>query len=287
MAKKPIIAVTGPDAGGWVGWYAARVCIWMNGGRAVRVTPSRPIRVEEIQSLVIGGGADIHPSRYKQELMRTIQQESRRVSAINLRFLFSIFIWLARKLLSIPSTQTRNDLGRDDLEFSLLREATSRKIPVLGICRGGQLINVFFGGTLFQDIKSFYVESPKLRTMRALKLIQIESGTSLARIFCHNRAKVNSLHDQSVRDLGRDLRVSAREPNGVVQAIEHQFLPFVIGVQWHPEFLPLHREQRRLFYQLVQAAKVYAKLNPTAEASSDFALASRGDTTVVNGKYAN
>ncbi len=281
MFDRPVIAVTGPDAGGWVSWLCMRFILWREGGRALRVTPCYPASIGDIQGLVLGGGADIHPSRYKQELLKTIQAESKNVERINLRFLVSIFIWLARKILAIPPTHHRNDLGRDDLEFSLLREAAARKMPVLGICRGGQLINVFYGGSLYQDIKSFYVESPKLRTIRPRKLIQVESGTSLARILNRTRTKVNSLHDQSVRDLGRGLKISARESNGVVQAIEHQSLPFMLGVQWHPEFLPLQLEQRRIFRQLVQAAKVYAKLNPM-NAALPFARRKSGAATAID-----
>ena len=258
--KRPVIAVCGPNEGGWVAWYLTWLALRWQGAKPLRVTPARPTDIESINGLVIGGGADIDPSRYKESLMQSIQEEVRRVSRINMRFVLSIVIWLARKLFSIPSTRYRNDPARDDLEFSLLREACKRRMPVLGICRGGQLMNVFFGGTLYQDINSFYVEHPKLRTVRARKMILVEHGTVLARILNQGHLKVNSLHDQSVKDLGRELRVSAREPNGVVQAIEHESMPFMLGVQWHPEFLPLHPEERKIFHQLVEAAKVYSRL---------------------------
>jgi putative glutamine amidotransferase len=261
LKKKPVIAVCGPDEGGWVAWYLTWFALWRQGAKPVRVTPGRPVRIDKIHGIVIGGGADIDPSRYKEKVVQSIQEEVRRIPRVNLNFLISVVIWLARKVFSIPSTRSRNDLDRDAMEFGLLREACARRMPVLGICRGGQLINVFFGGTLYQDINSFYEESPKLRTVRARKLILVESGTALARILNHAHVKVNSLHDQSIKDLGHELRVSAREPNGVVQAIEHSSLPFVIGVQWHPEFLPLNPEERRIFWQLVQAAKVYARLH--------------------------
>lgn len=278
---RPVIAVCGPAEGGWVAWYLTWFALWRQGAKAIRVTPQRPVNIEEINAIVIGGGADIDPSRYKQELLQTIHQEARRVPHINSYFIISIFIWLARKVFSIPSTRYRNDHARDELEFSLLREAVTRQMPVLGICRGGQLINVFFGGTLYQDIKNFYVESPKLRTIRARKLIMIESGSALSRILDRPRVKVNSLHDQSVKDLGRGLKVSARETNGVIQAIEHESLPFMLGVQWHPEFLPLHREERKIFRQLVQAAKIYARLHQAKEEAPLYGA------RVINGKYAN
>lgn len=289
LKQKPVIAVCGPADGGWVAWYLTWFALWRQGAKPVRVTPAQPVKIDDIHGMVIGGGADIDPSRYKQEVIRTIQEEARRVPRINLYFVISILIWLARKAFSIPSTRYRNDLARDELEFGLLREASARQMPVLGICRGGQLINVFFGGTLYQEIKNFYVESPKLRTIRARKLIMIESGSALSRIFDRPRVKVNSLHDQSVKDLGRGLKVSARETNGVVQAIEHESLPFMLGVQWHPEFLPLHREERKIFCQLVQAAKVYCRLHSAEEDApgAESGLRLEHGARVINGKFAN
>lgn len=258
----PHIGVTGPNEGGWVAWWCTRFSVWLAGGIAVRITPKSQVSLEKINGLILGGGADIHPSRYKEELLRTIKQESRRAGKINLRFLVAIGLWLARKILAVKSSRATNDPERDELEFRLLKEAASRGMPVLGICRGGQLINVFWGGSLYQDIQSFYVEAPQLRTIRSRKLIHIEAGTTLSRILEKPQVKVNSLHDQCVKELGRDLRVAARESNGVIQAIEHRHLPFVVGVQWHPEFLPLNREQRRVFHHFVEAAKVHREVCP-------------------------
>lgn len=259
---KPIIGVTGPDEGGGVAWFCSRAMIWWAGGRALRITPNQPQQGTPIHGLLLGGGADIHPSRYREQLLHTIQKESHKVRRINMRFLVSIALWLMRKVLSVQSSRNRKDDARDQLEFSLLEECVEKGIPVLGICRGGQLINVYWGGTLHQNISGFYTESPQLRTIRARKLIHVESGTTLSRILNRSQAKVNSLHDQSVKDLGKGLRIAARETNGVVQAIEHRTLPFMLGVQWHPEFMPLNPEQRRVFHFLVQAARVYMELCP-------------------------
>jgi len=262
--SRPVIGVTGPDEGGGVAWLCARLLIWHAGGRAMRITPSSEVDLDQLHGLVIGGGADIHPSRYREPLLRTIQSESQKVRHINLCFVVSIGLWLLRKVLSVQSSRVRKDTSRDDLEFALLKECVDRKIPVLGICRGGQLINVFWGGSLHQNIAGFYVEQPQLRTIRARKLIHVESGTTLSRILDRAQAKVNSLHDQSVKDLGKGLKIAARETNGIVQAIEHQSLPFMIGVQWHPEFMPLNPEQRRFFHHLVEAARVHRELCPPA-----------------------
>ncbi len=256
-SQKPCIGITGPDEGGFAAWAAIRFMIWWNGGRARRITPSRPYTDCDLDALVLSGGADIDPSRYKEQLLQTLKQESKRVHKLSWSFFLSIVFWLVRKLLASPSSRGVKDKARDELEFSLLGEAVRARIPVLGICRGCQLINVYWGGSLYQQLDEFYVEQPKLRTMRPRKLVHIEGGSVLSRILEKARAKVNSLHDQSVKDVAKPIKVSARESNGVVQAIEHESYPFMVGVQWHPEFMPYRRDQRRLFHHLVEAAKVH------------------------------
>ena len=256
MKDKAVIGVTGPNEGGDVAWYCTRLMIWLAGGKAVRITPSGA-HVKPLDGLVLGGGADIDPARYKQELLRTIQRESRQIRTINLGFIFSILLWVIRRFLSIKSSRSRLDPARDKLEFAMLEHCAQRKIPVLGICRGSQLMNVYWGGSLYQNITNFYTEYPQLRTIRPRKFIDVEDGTVLFGILGRSRATVNSLHDQSVNELGQGLKVSAREKNGIVQALEHPGYPFMVGVQWHPEFMPLHKEQRRVFKQLVRAALVH------------------------------
>lgn len=277
MAKRrtrPRIGVTGPDKGGWPSWICTRLLLWWHGGRAVRLCPRAPARIDGLDALIIGGGADIDPSRYGQEILHSLKQESRTVRQGRvLHFLVAVILWLLRRLMSMPVSVAHQDLRRDELEFSLLKQALQNSLPVLGICRGGQVINVHFGGALYQDIAQFYTETPNLHTIRARKRILIEGGTTLFRLIGRSETRVNSLHHQSVRTLGKDLRVAAKEPNGVIQAIEHVQLPFVLGVQWHPEFLPMYREQRRIFRQLVNAAKVHqlgasGSYAPTTEAAS-------------------
>jgi putative glutamine amidotransferase len=251
--RRPRIAVTGPDAGGWASWICTRALIWWEGGRAVRVTPAHPCSLLGCDGLVISGGADVAPEYYQETVLATIKHETQRRHHFSFRFLISILLWLLRKVSSVKQNGNQ-DLERDKLELRLLTIAMERQLPVLGICRGAQLLNVFLGGSLYQDIHGFYKEHPQLRTILARKRIQIVKGTCLNKIFGRTRAKVNSLHRQSVKTLGRDLRVAAMEPNGVVQAIECTRCPFVLGVQWHPEFLPFYRSQRRIFSHLIHAA---------------------------------
>lgn len=265
MAKKirPRVGVTGPDKGGWPSWLCTRWLVRASGGIPVRITPSRPRSLQGLQALILGGGADIDPARYGESILPSLKAESRHLTPGRiLHFVVGVLIWLLRRLLSVPSTSKRQDHARDELEFALLAEALALRMPVLGICRGGQLINVHFGGALYQDISAFYNEHPRLRTIRARKKVCVEKGSRLARLVCGREVLVNSLHNQSVKTLGQGLRVAAREPNGVIQAIEHDELPFVMGVQWHPEFLPTHRQQRRIFHFLVEGAKVFALRNP-------------------------
>jgi putative glutamine amidotransferase len=137
----------------------------------------------------------------------------------------------------------------------LIGEAVARRLPVLGVCRGAQLLNVHFGGSLHRDLAGFYREDPETRTILPHKRIVITPGTRLARLLDHETRRVNALHRQAIDRLGRGVRVAARDRNGIVQAIEHESLPFVIGVQWHPEYLPQVPEQRELFRELVAQAK--------------------------------
>lgn len=262
-SRRPVIGVTGPDRGGWISWICTRVLVTSAGGRPLRITPLKPSTIDRIDGLILGGGADIHPCHYKEEIFRTIQRETKRVRRLNFRFFLSIFLWLLREVFSVGVKEAEPNEPRDALEFGLISAAVERKIPVLGICRGEQLINIFFGGTLYQEIRDFYSQEPVLETHRARKWVNIEPGSCLEGIFQTTRARVNSLHHQSVKTLGKGLRVSARENSGIIQAIEHTELPFVLGLQWHPEFLPLHPRQRLVFYHLINAARKSDRANQT------------------------
>ena len=115
---------------------------------------------------------------------------------------------------------------------------------------------MFCGGNLYQNLPE---DIPGLHLRRhylARKRVEILAGTLLARVMHVHDVRVNSLHMQGVRELGRGLRISARDSAGIVQAIEGEApdSQFVLGVQWHPEYLPTHAAHRRLFQRLVDAA---------------------------------
>jgi putative glutamine amidotransferase len=134
------------------------------------------------------------------------------------------------------------DAIRDRYELALLRAFLAARKPVLGICRGAQLINVCFGGTLVQDIPSMCADAldhqDTLRYDRLMHEVAFEPESSLASVYggeCHHQ--VTSIHHQCVDRLGFGLVVEARSPrDGIVEAIRHAGPGFVLGVQWHPEF---------------------------------------------------
>ncbi|MDX1607467.1 MAG: gamma-glutamyl-gamma-aminobutyrate hydrolase family protein, partial [Candidatus Competibacterales bacterium] len=93
------------------------------------------------------------------------------------------------------------------------------------------------------------------RTVLARKTLDLEAGSRLAGIFGAERLRINSLHHQAISELGRELEVVGRDLDKIVQAVEDRAHPFLFGVQWHPEYLPYHAVQRRLFAALVDAAR--------------------------------
>jgi len=134
----------------------------------------------------------------------------------------------------------RVDRRRDDFEIALVREALSRDLPILAICRGAQVLNVATGGTLVQDIPSVITggerhERAEPRWQEAHQ-VDVSVGTRLSSLLGEGRIPVNSIHHQGVARLGEGVVVSARCPDDdVIEAIEMPGRRFVLGVQWHPE----------------------------------------------------
>jgi putative glutamine amidotransferase len=133
-----------------------------------------------------------------------------------------------------------------------------------------QLLNVYFGGTLHQRLAGLYVEDPEIRTVLPQKKIIVDRDSCLAAAFGRGPERVNALHRQAIDQIGRGLRAAARDRNGIVQAIEHETLPLVLGVQWHPEFLPQVPQQRAIFRLLAQRAAA-RQLQPERQSPPNFA----------------
>ncbi|MDR3230667.1 MAG: gamma-glutamyl-gamma-aminobutyrate hydrolase family protein [Synergistaceae bacterium] len=130
---------------------------------------------------------------------------------------------------------------RDALEFSLFDAFFSARKPIFGICRGMQLMNVFFKGSLIQDIaseKGGYIEHSRSDDSCGLvHKVEIVAKTRVRAILGEDTTEANSLHHQAARRIGEGLVVSARSEDGLTEAVELSDYPFMIGVQWHPERL--------------------------------------------------
>ena len=152
---------------------------------------------------------------------------------------------------------------RSDLELGISRLAFRGRIPTLGICGGMQSINVALGGTLIQDIAAQHSSAinhlPSVSATRKAHGISIAPRTLLERIVGKLKIRVNSSHHQSVKKVPGRLVTSAVAPDDVIEAIEAPHHPFLLGVQWHPEFLYKHDPiQKKLFQALIKAAKSFA-----------------------------
>ena len=163
----------------------------------------------ELDGLVLMGGSDVCPESYGEKALKP---------------------------------EWNGDRIRDDYEISLLRSFMTLRKPVLGVCRGAQIINVGLGGTLYQDLASQAPHSLNHRNWETYEqnchATSLVAGSGLARLYPGvNVVKTNSIHHQAVKDLGRDLVVEAwSEPDHIVEAIRYTGPVYVFAVQWHPEF---------------------------------------------------
>lgn len=186
-----------------------------------------------LDGLFLAGGADIAPARYGEA---------------------------ARPECGVT------DPDRDAVEIALTRQAVSRGVPVFGICRGLQTLNVACGGTLYQDIAAqvpaaikhdYTLAQNHLDRTHLPHDVTVKAGSRVADILGSAVVPVNSIHHQAVKDLGDGLTATAFAPDGIVEAIEGPPGAFVLGVQWHPEELvETQPVMRRLFEAFLAAAAV-------------------------------
>ena len=157
---------------------------------------------------------------------------------------------------------------RDEFEGRLVRMAAQRKMPVFGICRGVQSMNVAMGGTLWQDVPSQYrtpeggkgiAHSQTRADYYTSHRVKLEKDTLLYRVIGRDEIWVNTFHHQAVRDAAPALRIGAHATDGLIESVEHTELPFFLGVQWHPErYFDRDETSMCLFTAFVNAAKEYS-----------------------------
>lgn len=142
---------------------------------------------------------------------------------------------------------------RDAFELELARQALKANVPVLGICRGCQVLNVAAGGSLWQDIKSHLLHDQNAPRDYPIHAIVVEKGSLLQRVLGSGEIRVNSFHHQAVKKPGPGFKVCAWAPDGVAEAVESTEHNWVLGVQWHPECMT-DEFSHRLFAALVKAS---------------------------------
>ncbi|MDA3895939.1 MAG: gamma-glutamyl-gamma-aminobutyrate hydrolase family protein [Desulfobacteraceae bacterium] len=251
MSNKMVIGVTGPVKGGWLAWAMTWLALKKTGAKPVRITADTIADWNRLDGLVLGGGSDIDPKNYGEVFLELVK--SREAQSLADKS-WSIFLFLVRGVFSVKITQPEKDHDRDELEKKLCQYAIKTQMPVLGICRGAQLINIAFGGSLYQDTGSFYTETPRIKSILPRKRVYLLENSRVGRILGVDNCRVISLLDQAIKELGRDLIISGKDKNQIVQAIEHTIHPFMVGVQWHPEYLPQIKLQQQLFKALVSAS---------------------------------
>jgi gamma-glutamyl-gamma-aminobutyrate hydrolase PuuD len=184
-----------------------------------------PDLVERLDGVVLTGGGDVDPSEYRRE--------------------------------RCPLTDGI-DPRRDRFELSLVRAAVARDLPMLAICRGMQVMNVALGGSLIQDIDAevpgAVVHHDLERWNRVVHPVRFEPGSLLARLL-GDEVDVNSMHHQTIDELGDGLVAVGRSPDGLVEAVEAPGLRCVVGIQWHPECLGAEHSSFKLFRFFADAAR--------------------------------
>jgi len=200
------------------------------------VTPGGPkLQAEDFDGILLGGGEDVDPTLYEEE---------KRYDNVKI------------------------NRPRDDFELKLLDQAHDAQLPVFGICRGTQLINVKFGGTLYQDlardappeIKAEIEHRQSGNRSDPTHVVTLTEPESLLAESFHGHCKVNSLHHQAIRRVGRGLKVTAYSEDGLVEAVEAvEGYPYLLAVQWHPEEISEQPEQKKILQQFLDRCRKTAE----------------------------
>lgn len=218
MAQRPRVVVTGTARRWSPSWWCTWLVLKCLGATPMRVSVRHRREQKDIDAVIIGGGDDISPSQYNQP----------------------------------PEHDGEYDPDRDELEIAWIRWALENKKPLLGICRGSQLINVVLGGELDQNIKKLRQLTYNRPGLLPTKQVFVEPKSQLAQICKKKKLRVNSLHSQIVKRTGVNMRAVGWDLDGFLQASEGQGEQSIIGVQWHPEYLFYVPSQIRIFRWLIQ-----------------------------------
>jgi len=151
-------------------------------------------------------------------------------------------------------------LARDEVELELTEAALKKKMPIFGICRGIQLLNVALGGSLYQDINAQYEQTPILHSQNARRgeathFIEIKQNSKLHEILGKEKIAVNSYHHQALKRVADVFTVTATASDGIIEAIEMKDYPYCVAVQWHPEEMALVGDEfsEKLFKSFINA----------------------------------
>jgi putative glutamine amidotransferase len=183
--------------------------------------------IESIDGLLLTGGGDIHPRTYGQKPHEKL------------------------------STTT---VARDRFELEAIRLSLADNMPILGICRGHQVLNIAMGGTLYQDLSCVehktLIHSDPEQTGKILHKVKIQKDSKLFQIIGSTAIETNSSHHQVVDKLGKGLKATAFASDGLIEGIEHSQYDFVIGIQWHPEGIIKRQHSLKLFRAFIKAASM-------------------------------
>lgn len=221
MAARPRVGVTGVSRRWSPGWWCTALALRLAGAQPERISVRHPPSGQRLQALIIGGGDDISPEHYNGDLQAKVKV----------------------------------DPERDQLEIEWIRRALQDELPLLGICRGAQLINVVLGGSLHQDIRPLRKHTHNRPGLLPTKKVRLEPDSRLAEICGTTHLRVNSLHHQAVKEPGVDVRVVGRDLDNITQAVESSTGRSIFGVQWHPEYLFYLPSHFALFRWLVTNAR--------------------------------
>ena len=206
------------------------------GGEVRIVDASMPVdaALEGVDGLLLTGGEDVSPARYGETPHETVVDVEH---------------------------------ARDEFEIAIARAARGRQLPIFAICRGIQVLNVAFGGTLVQDIPSqipgalqHSLKVPPNEPYTLAHEVWVEKDTVLSTLMCERLTDaevcdVNSRHHQAVKDVAQGFKIAATAPDGVIEAIEDPSARFCLGVQWHPENFWRTGEFRSLFEGFIEATR--------------------------------